>query len=513
VSQPELAAPLGAPRLAPRASKADFHLLPALEKNPRAVRFALSRAGKATLVAGFAAMAWLVHKPAAVAGVALVVFFPARRRFMIALASLAMVLVTSRLDELLQALAKQEALPRLAHHFAFKPAVLLLSLGLVIGFVQLVKTRLSALQRWSVATLVTLNAGLLGLVALLPLQGAWRALAWAVVAGAGGYLWYAAYSLGDRGDRRGRTLLKDASAWRPFWGGTAVPFPKPGRSLEELEVRTPEEAAVWQLKALKLVTWALMLAVLRTALVLLATGGPSYPSGWLPDTVLAMAPSASFAGMSLQVPSLQDALALSLAGTPHSAAVNWASLALHLGVDLLDISILGHVVVAGARMAGFKALRNTHRPLESRSIADFWNRYYFYFKELLLDFFFFPAYMRWFKKHPRLRLFFATFAAAGLGNFLYHWLADPAGMVSFGFWGSLLARETYALYVVLLVLGIGLSQMVKPRSATRPSYMARVATTSGVLLFYGLLQIPNVAPMGSSVGDCFRFLLCLCPQL
>jgi hypothetical protein len=510
VQQTDLAAPLGAQRTA-RPSNA-FRLLPALEQDQRLVRFVQTRLGRATLIVAFGALASLLSKPAAAVGVALVLFFPQRRRLMIALATLGMVIVTHRLDELLQAVGKQEGLSGLAHHVAFKPVMLLLGLVLTVGYIQLAKTWLSGrLLRRPLLTVLGLNAGLLALLSVLPLEGVWRLTAWAVVAGAGTYFWYAAYSLKDHVDRHGRPLLKDASAWRPFWGGTNVPFPKAGAQLEKLEVRTQEEAAIWQLKALKLLTWALMLAVLRTALVLLTTGGPSYPSAWLPDVVLPVPSQLSFAGMGFHVTSLPDAFVLMQGGAARSAAQNWASLALHLGVDLLDISIFGHLAVAGARMAGFKALRNTHRPLESRSIADFWNRYYFYFKELLVDFFFLPTYLRWFKKHPRLRLFFATFAAAGVGNFIFHWLAEPVGIVTLGFWGSLAARQTYALYALVLVVGIGLSQSPKARAAARPSHLARAATTSGVLLFYCLLQILNVAPLGSSVGDCFRFFLSILP--
>ena len=36
-------------------------------------------------------------------------------------------------------------------------------------------------------------------------------------------------------------------------------------------------------------------------------------------------------------------------------------------------------MIACVRMAGFRALRNTYRPLESRTVAEFWNRYAFYF--------------------------------------------------------------------------------------------------------------------------------------
>jgi len=511
MSQSDLAATLTPGQVARRSPPRAFRLLPALENNARVVAFAQTLPGRATLAASFAALAVLVHKPAAVAAT-MVVLFPARRRLLVGLASVGMVVVTSRLQELLKVLGQEEGLTTLAHHRALKPAVLLVALGLLIAYVQLAKTRLPGLLlRWPVATLLAINTGLLGLASILPLEGASRLITWAVIGGAGSYIWYVAYSLKDRVDRCGFSLLKDASAWRPFWGGTSVPFPKAGALLQKLEVRTPDEAAVWQLKALKLITWALLLALLRTALVLVATGSPAHPSAWLPDTVLPLTAQMSF-GMSFQVPSLQNAFALAMAGTPHSAAVNWAALALHLAVDLLDISIFGHVAVAGARMAGFKALRNTHRPLESRSIADFWNRYYFYFKELLVDFFFVPTYLRWFKKYPRLRLFFATFAAAGFGNFLFHWLAEPVDVVTHGFWGSIVARQTYAFYACLLVLGIAWSQLRKP-SAPKSSPWARVATTAGVLLFYALLQVPNSAPAGSSVSDCLRFFACLFPQL
>ncbi len=91
---------------------------------------------------------------------------------------------------------------------------------------------------------------------------------------------------------------------------------------------------------------------------------------------------------------------------------------------MLTLSIWGHIIIATCRMAGFKALRNTWSPLQSKTIAEFWNRYYYYFKELLVEFFFYPTFLRFFKTKPRLRMFMATMAAAGLGNMLYHFFRD-----------------------------------------------------------------------------------------
>ena len=492
-----------------------FRIVPALERHPGVVRFAQTQTGRLVVIVAFAALAWLADKPAAIGGAALAAFFPAWRRVWVGLATLGMVLVTRRMEDVLAVVGSQERAGWLASQPGFKAAVLVTALAMVVGYVQLAKTWGAGwLRRRPVATFVALYVALLSLVSGLPLAGAPRLVAWALVAGLGGYLWYGAYSLRDRVDRRGLALVVDASAYRPFWGGSNTPIPKAASHLAKIEVRTPEEAAIWQLKAVKLLAWALSLGILRAVVVTLATGSPSYPSEWTgPGIPVANAVARGLGSAGLHVATLRDALASSVAGAPYPAHASWAAIALHLVVDLLDISIFGHVAVAGARMAGFKALRNTHRPLESRSIADFWNRYYYYFKELLVDLFFFPTYVRTLKRHPRLRLFVATLAAAGFGNYLYHYLASLGDVAAFGVVGTIRARQAYAAYALLLAVGIGLSQLRRPGAPpAKGSPLRRVATLSSVLLFYGLLAIPAAAPTGTTVGECWEFLLTLIPR-
>ena len=58
----------------------------------------------------------------------------------------------------------------------------------------------------------------------------------------------------------------------------------------------------------------------------------------------------------------------------------------------------------------------------SATLVEFWNRYYYYFKELLVRFFFMPVFMQLggkLRDWPRLRLFVAVFAAAFVGNIYY----------------------------------------------------------------------------------------------
>src|SRR6202790_3933785 len=111
----------------------------------------------------------------------------------------------------------------------------------------------------------------------------------------------------------------------------------------------------------------------------------------------------------------------------------WASLVTAFLEEVFYISVWGHRIVACCRMAGFNALRNTYRPLSSRTVAEFFNRYYFYFKELLVDFFFYPVFLRYFKKNYKLRVVVSIFAAACFGNALYHFSGALNLVYSFGF--------------------------------------------------------------------------------
>ena len=109
---------------------------------------------------------------------------------------------------------------------------------------------------------------------------------------------------------------------------------------------------------------------------------------------------------------------------PYSWYMSWAALISAFFESMLQMAVIGHIIIASARMAGFRLLRNTYRPLSSPNIAAFWNRYYFYFKELLVEFYYYPTFLRCFKQHLRVRLLFATFMAAGFGNAFYHFIRD-----------------------------------------------------------------------------------------
>jgi hypothetical protein len=206
----------------------------------------------------------------------------------------------------------------------------------------------------------------------------------------------------------------------------------------------------------------------------------------------------------LRVPDLFGVLQASAQHRWVPWGLRWASLLSYFLDFTLSLAVYSHVAIAICRMAGFRALRNMYAPLSATTIAEYFNRIYYYFKELLVEFFFFPTYFRWFRGKPRLRLFFATLAAAGLGNMLYHYLRDPSRILRDGLWRSLVSFQSYAVYCVILGLAVGLSQLRQTRRRSRPTGLVAVLASARVCLFYCLL-IPLDHPARLSLAQVTGF--------
>ena len=150
------------------------------------------------------------------------------------------------------------------------------------------------------------------------------------------------------------------------------------------------------------------------------------------------------------------------------------------------------------RLFGFRVFRNTYRPLLATSIVEFWNRLYYYFKELLVQFFFFPAYLRWFKKNPRLRIFTAVMLSACVGNFYYHFVRDIEVYAGQGLQDSAAMLASRGLYCLLLGLGLFVSMLREQQRRGKTAVPTRWAPWSnarriaGVWVFYSLIHIWNV---------------------
>ncbi|WBS00876.1 hypothetical protein OU994_21560 [Pseudoduganella sp. SL102] len=300
----------------------------------------------------------------------------------------------------------------------------------------------SLIARRPLATLLALEALLCGLASLDAVRGTPRVLLWSAIVVLTPYLWFLPYAIVDQRTRAQDTWQQMAFL-RPFWSPAYLPFGKGAAFLRKHLAQTPRELAVTRLKAVKLLLWANLLIFLRAALA------------WI------------FEGQ-LGIPRVAEAVDAHLAGQPFPVLAGWAALVLSTARFSLQIAIWAHLFIGIARLAGYRLPRGCWRPLESRTLMDYFNRFHYYFKELLVDFFFFPTFFKVFRAHPRLRLFFATFMAAGVGNAIWHFTRDIVLVATDGAPAALRSYASYAFYCLVLAVAVGLSQ-VRVSLGIRPS--------------------------------------------
>jgi len=457
-----------APLHAPQQPHARFRLIPRLETYPTLVSFCQTVPGKASLLlvfgVGLALATHLFFLPVLLSLI-LITAFPAQRRLLVTCCTLAFALATCwRAGSLPQAI----------------DIVLVCALAGVL-FMVAVRLPQSPIGRRPLVCLLAGFMSVLLLVSYFPHDSRMQNWFWGFLTVLSGYLAAVGYSLLDRNSKNRDSFALQLGTYRPFWGMTVIPYPKGAAYLRRVECKTPETLAVSQIKGVKLLAWSLALLLLLKLVVRVIHG-------------------------SLGVPTFASLFALSAARSPFPWWLGWAAVVSAFLEKLLGISIWGHQIIATCRMAGFLALRNTWRPLESRSIAEFWNRYIYYFKEMLVDFFFYPTFMRYFKSRPRLRLFAATFVAACLGNSLLHFFTSYMDSVqSFGLLQAFAYFQTYLVYSAALAVGIGISQL---RNAKRKNgwIRGRLVPALCVIVFFCVLHIFDDDMGKYPLGEHFRFL-------
>jgi hypothetical protein len=478
-------------------------IVPQLDKYPWLVSFGQTALGKAALLGAFAAALALNRVNSWIeltAAMALMAYFPARRRLLASVAALCWLFFQSSwLDwTLLRTIAKTGGQKTdwtlTALVYGLLAAVFC---GLAVFFRYVRARHVSLAGKRPVLCLMAGYAAVLATAGLLPLGGMARLLVWGAIAVTAPYLWYFAYALKDASSKSPDDEILQFGTLQPFWGGTNVPYPKGAADLRKIEARNPRDLSATQLKAIKLLIWAFILKIPLRVLQVFVYGDPGHALRSLPY----------LGNRSLGIPDLGSAVHHTGVLPVHIA---WASVIAHFVQMLLEISVMGHVIIACCRMAGFNALRNTYRPLESRTLSEFWNRYYYYFKELLVEFFFFPVFTRYFKQHRRFRVFAATLGAATVGNMIYHFLRDFHYVAEMGLWRAIVGFQVYAFYTTTLGLGIAISQLRnhgKERSPGDTQWWRRALATSGALLFFCLLEIFDQEGRSYGLGIYWRFFL------
>lgn len=463
--------------------------LPPIETYPQVVAFCQTYPGKLLLFVGFGALLqtliddlWLAMTIAAA-----LVSLAGRYRFHAALLATGTLLVLdpSWFDfRAVYNAALQEAMLDTLHPIHVRDGTLLAGVPLAAAALYLARRfRNHPLGRRPVLAQHLLYFCLIGLAASHLLQGATQVLLWSLIAVFSAYFWFLAYALMDMRHRKPTPLLLQFATFHPFFGSSTVPMGKGAANWRSVDSVTPEQLAVTQLKGLKLLVWTLVLSGLLWVMREIA-----YVELGIPTLTIAFGEFQAF-------------------GRAPTMPLGLLSVVANFAEHLLNIAISGHVIIATARLAGFRLLRNTFRPLSARSIAEFWNRLFYYFKEVLVHVYFYPTYLRWFKRHPRLRIAFATFMAAGVGNFFFHFMLVEEAIAREGPLAALLHLQSYAFYCLLLATGIIVSQLRDYKPDADAGWLRRQFLPSlGVAVFFCFLSFFDGIQSTVPLLQNFRFL-------
>ena len=331
-----------------------------------------------------------------------------------------------------------------------------------------------------------------------PSAGPWRAVLLGVAVVFPFLLWRCGYLLlsGQHGRVAGTRFRDHLIYLWPAYGGNNTPYGKGLDYLSRSEAKTEEELARSQLSGIRL----LLLAALWGATLFLLEG-MVYGTG---NRLTAL-----IGGHTIGIPALGDLVAQ---GGEAPRGMAWASIYCELVKQVLRHAAGSHGIIAILRFFGFNVFRNTYKPLLAESVTEFWNRYYYYFKELLVSFFFLPTFTglgRRLRKWPNLRLFVAVFAAAFVGNVYYHWLRMAVPLAQGNVLDSLYSLDSRMFYCLLLAIGIFVSMLREQRrlgQAPAPGRTRRILRIFGVWTFFGLIFIWDVRS-GASVLERMNFFL------
>lgn len=289
-------------------------------------------------------------------------------------------------------------------------------------------------------------------------------------------LWRIGYMLftAQRGKMKGTRFVDHLFYIYPIWRGTDTPYGKGFDYLEANEARDETELARSQLAGVKL---------------FLLAGVWSFAK-YLLDAVVF--DEEQFFGFALQLsPPVPHVGKLIAHPGDYPRWLSWIALYVDLLSNVLTLAIKGHVIIGWLRLFGFNVFRNTYKPLLAETVVEFWNRYYYYFKELLVNFFFYPTFARYFRRQPRARIFAAVFAAAFAGNIYYHWLELHWAQVTRDFHGMWSALQSRFFYCFLLALGISISMLRQQRGGIRSPrpFFRRSGAIFGVWTFFSVIHI------------------------
>jgi hypothetical protein len=472
-----------------------------IEKNTTLVTFTQTSLGKIILLILFAAILFNIHIfpfawcVTAMIAISLITFFPQYRRWWLILGTLIALeqhlLIQSQLDW--RWIRAQYLLYVLHNNYANYLTAEQIKL-IYIGFILLLSEIFMFFMRRHPTSFyarhpITITSIILYTLILIAsyatLSKFHFILLWAFISVYNHLFLFVGYTLIESTILKHRDYLLDYARYLPVWGFTLLPYGKGSIYLRQVESNTSDAFAVTQLKALKLIFWAFLLSLFLNGVYKM--------------------------DVYYHIPRLKQIIIAYSQGAHYSVGWAWICLTNRFCLLLLELTVWGHVVVSLCRMCGFRILRNTYRPLQSVTLMEFWGRYNYYFKEVVCDFFYYPAYFRFFKTMPRMRVLFATLSAATFGNIFFHSLVLTPVIMQYGLTNAIKGFSGFMLYAVVLGFGVGFSQLLTLSNPARQMGFFRRYLFSPLFVigFFMILSIFSERYQSVSLIYNFKFLASL----
>ncbi len=168
-----------------------------------------------------------------------------------------------------------------------------------------------------------------------------------------------------------------------------------------------------------------------------------------------------------------------------------------------------HFKVGVWRLMGFDVAPYYNRYWTSTNMVTLWARFAFHYREFMVRAFYYPVFLRFFRRRPFLRVFAATMFATAVGNLLWH-ISERVGFNGFE-WDHVVYRLGTWPYFLALGLGIVCAQlyMLKRKRRRKPWTRDRwlvgdVISAYVTIQYFGLIHIFARPAGGADTWDLFR---------
>lgn len=274
-------------------------------------------------------------------------------------------------------------------------------------------------------------------------------------------VWYFAYDLQRQPRQSKFNTAQHLAYYRPFWSlFFYAPMPKGENYWRQIQVSSAEELTRCRVNGAIFIIWGTAIESLRL-----------FFYGYYRQFTIGEALKTIYDGMALR------------------SAVAWISVGFDFFDNLLMFTSYSYIIVGVIFFVGYKSPMNTNRPLQAKNPLDFFQRYNFFYKELLFQFFFFPAFAKLKILPARLRVSVSLFWAVAVGNFLIIYFRNADLHFSRGLQDSFVLLSNYAVYSLLLFFLLLPSVLANISDRPKPESSKTLVTLGTILTILAFATI------------------------